>query len=205
VADIPPLDPNVAGPVDNPPAPAGTFWQRRVVGPVVAQLKQGITPEKIALTIAVGSALANFPFVGTMWLCLLAGIVLKLNQPIIQAVNVLFTPLHLFLIPNYFYWGNKLFGAPQVRLGMRNSVELMWNMLLHDPGLFAHRFGLMVFHATVVWAAIAPLWITIIYYSARTTLREIVRVRTEAAAKAVIAAAAAGAVKNTDPSDHPVP
>lgn len=184
-----------------PPAPPRTLWQRRVVDPVVAQLKQGITPEKIALTIAVGSALANFPFVGTMWLCLLAGIVLKLNQPIIQAVNVLFTPLHLLLLPNYFYWGNKLFGAPQVRLGMRNSVELMWNLLLHDPTLFANRFGLLIFHAAVVWAIVAPLWIAVIYYSARTTLREIVRVRLETAARA----AAASAPKVVDPRDHPVP
>ena len=172
-----------------------------MVDPVVAQLKQGITPEKIALTIAVGSALANFPFVGTMWLCLLAGILLKLNQPIIQAVNVLFTPLHLLLLPNYFYWGNKLFGAPQIRLGMRNSVELMWNLLLQDPKLFANRFGLLIFHASVIWAIIAPLWIAVIYYSARTTLREIIRVRLETAARA----AASVAPKVIDPRDHPVP
>ena len=172
---------------------------------MVLQLKQGITPEKIALTIAVGSALANFPFVGTMWLCLLAGVLLKLNQPIIQAVNVLFTPLHLFLIPNFFYWGNKLFGAPHTRLGMRNPVEFieqMWRLLLHDPAAFAHRFGLLIFHATVVWAVIAPLWIALIYYSARTTLREIARVRAEAAARAALAATAP---KLIDPADHPVP
>ena len=39
-----------------PPADATTrrtLWQRRVRDPIVAQLTQGITPEKIALTIAV--------------------------------------------------------------------------------------------------------------------------------------------------------
>ena len=176
-----------------------TFWQRRVLDPVVAQLTQGITPEKIALTIAVGSALANFPLVGTMWLCLLAGIILRLNQPIIQAVNIIFTPVHLLIvIPNLFYWGNKLFGVPQPRGGsMRNSAELMWNLLIHEPMTFFHRFGVLVFHATVVWAIIAPFWITVIYYSLRTTLREVVRVRAEAAKTA--------AAKPADPTDHPVP
>jgi uncharacterized protein (DUF2062 family) len=175
-----------------------TFWQRRVVDPVVAQLTQGITPEKIALTIAVGSALANFPVIGTAWLCLLAGIILRLNQPIIQTVNILFTPIHLLLIPNFFYWGNKLFGVSQPRLGMRHSAELMWNLLLHEPTMFFHRFGMLVFHATVVWALVAPIWSVIIYYSIRTTLREVARVRAEAAAKAV-------AAKLADPTNHPVP
>ena len=53
-----------------------------------------------------------------------------------------------------------------------------------------------------VWAVIAPLWITVIYYSARTTLREITRVRAEAAAKAALAATAP---KVIDVTDHPVP
>ena len=70
-----------------------------MIDPIAAQLTQGITPEKIALTLAVGSALALFPILGTTTLlCLLAGILLRLNQPIIQMVNALCTPLHLPVI-----------------------------------------------------------------------------------------------------------
>ena len=171
--------------------------------PIVAQLTQGITPEKIALTIAVGSALALFPMLGvTTLFCLLAGIILRLNQPMIQVVNYLCTPIHLPLIVYFWHLGEKLFGVPHVKMRMRESAEAMWNLLWSDPGLFLHRFGLLVFHAAIVWAIIAPLWITVIYYTSRTTLREVARVRAEVAAKAL---AKVTASKPADPTNHPVP
>lgn len=182
-----------------PLEPKRTLWQRRVADPIVAQLTQGITPEKIALTIAVGSALALFPMLGvTTIFCLIAGVILRLNQPMIQVVNYLCTPIHLPLIFYFWHLGEKLFGVPHVRMRMRESAELMWNLLWRDPGVFAHRFGLLVFHATVVWAILAPFWVAIVYYTSRTTLREVARVRAESAAKAA-------ASKLADPTNHPVP
>ena len=62
-----------------------SFWRRRVRDPIMAQLKQGTTPEKIALTIGLGVALGVFPILGsTTALCLAAAALLKLNQPVIQ-------------------------------------------------------------------------------------------------------------------------
>ncbi len=181
-----------------PPGPTRTFWQRRVIDPVLAQLTQGITPEKIALTIAVGSALALFPMLGvTTLFCFLAGIVLRLNQPIIQVVNYLCTPIHIPLIFYCLHLGEKLFGVPHTRIRLGEFAKLVWD----DPILFAHKFGLTVLHATVVWAIAAPVWIAVMYFTARTTLREIARVRAEAAARA----AALVAPKVTDTTDHPVP
>lgn len=69
-------------------ASAGSFWQRRVVSPLVNQLRQGITPEKLALTIALGGLIAVFPILGSATiLCGFAAVALRLNQPIIQLVN----------------------------------------------------------------------------------------------------------------------
>ena len=86
-------DPNVESlPPVQVPAATRRFWQRWLVDPVTRQLTQGVTPEKVSLTIAVGSALALFPILGTTtWLCVLAGIALGLNQAIIQGVNALCT------------------------------------------------------------------------------------------------------------------
>jgi uncharacterized protein (DUF2062 family) len=193
-----PLPPDLnAVPTPVTPTPR-TFLQRRVVDPIVAQLTQGITPEKIALTIAVGSTLALFPMLGvTTVLCFLAGVVLRLNQPIIQVVNYLCTPIHIPLIFYFVHLGEKLFGVPHTRVRLGEFAKLVWD----DPILFAHKFGLTVFHAAVVWAIAAPVWITVIYFSARTTLREIARVRAESAARA----AALVAPKVADATDHPVP
>jgi len=62
--------------VDETPIPdsrAGFFWQRRIITPIANQIRQGITPEKIALTIALGLLLSVFPILGaTTILCGLA-------------------------------------------------------------------------------------------------------------------------------------
>jgi uncharacterized protein (DUF2062 family) len=151
-----------------------TFWQRRVLDPVVAQLTQGITPEKIALTIAIGSALALFPILGTTTLlCLLVGIVLRLNQPIIQAVNYLCTPIHLPLIWWMVRTGEWLFGEPHRPFKMRVLANLLWE----EPMQFLRVFGTTGLHAIVVWAILAPFWALLFYHLLLPVLREMTRVR----------------------------
>jgi len=185
-------------PAEPAAAPPRTFWQRRVLDPIVAQLTQGITPEKIALTIAVGSALALFPILGTTTLlCFLAGILLRLNQPIIQAVNYLCTPLHIPLIFGFVRAGEWLFAAPHHPFRIRLLAKLVWE----EPVRFMHEFGATGFHAIVVWAFFAPFWTTLLYYTALPILREIARVRKEAAAKIAAAKVAA----EEPPAEHPVP
>jgi uncharacterized protein (DUF2062 family) len=64
------------------------FWQERMVALVAAQLMQGVTPQKIALSIALGISLGIIPVLGvTTMLCAMAAIRFKLNQPVIQLVN----------------------------------------------------------------------------------------------------------------------
>jgi len=154
-------------------AAARTPWQRHVIDPIAVQLTQGITPEKIALTLAVGSALALFPILGTTTLlCILAGVLLKLNQPIIQMVNALCTPLHLPVIFLEFKVGSWLFHSPTPHLGI-----LMNHLLWSDPAGFVERFGLTALHAIAVWAVIAPLWVLVLYVLALPVLREALRRR----------------------------
>lgn len=163
-----------------PPPPARTFWQRRVLDPVVAQLTQGITPQKIALTIAVGSCIALFPILGTTTLlCLLIGIVLRLNQPIIQVVNYLCTPIHIPLIWWMVRTGEWLFNEPHHPFKMRVLANLLWE----EPMQFLRVFGMTGLHAIVVWAILAPFWTVAIYHIALPVLREVARVRLTVAPK----------------------
>jgi uncharacterized protein (DUF2062 family) len=181
-------------------------WQRKVAYPIVAQLTQGLTPHKIALTIAVGSAIAMFPILGTTTvLCLLVGIVMRLNQPIVQAVNYLWTPLHVFFIGFSLRWGERLFAVRHTRLEWRHLRTLLpenWTQVIQEPGVVLHNLIQLIrdysgtaFHAVVVWAILAPFWATAIYYVALPILRGIDKVRLDAAAKV-----AAEKAKN-----HPVP
>ena len=100
-------------PVVRAEAPRRKFWQRWLVDPIMRQLTQGVSPKKISLTIAVGSALALFPILGTTtWLCVLAGITLGLNQAIIQGVNALCTFAYFPLIVVFVRFGDTLAGTP---------------------------------------------------------------------------------------------
>ena len=147
-----------------PSEPRRTFWQRRVRDPIVAQLTQGISPEKIALTIAVGSAFALFPVLGTTTLlCFLVAWGMRLNQPIVQLINQALWPLHFPAIFGCIWLGESLFGAPHVHIGMRyltKMSELIWN----DPARFFHQFGLTVMYGVVAWAIIAPFYIAAVYH-----------------------------------------
>ena len=150
-------EPPPAAPTD---APRRKFWQRWLVDPIVRQLTQGVTPQKIAMTIAVGSALALFPILGTTTtLCVLVGILFGLNQPIIQGVNALCTFVYFPLIVVFVRFGDALAGSPPSSI----NIPLMITMFTHHPGDFFRQFGVTALHAMLGWAVVAPVWVPLVY------------------------------------------
>ena len=149
-----------------------SFWQRRVVAPIVAQLTQGVTPEKIAFTVALGIALGVFPILGaTTVLCAIAGIVVKLNQPIIQAVNYLVYPLQLVLLIPFYRCGEHLLGRAPIPL----SVSLLLERFRADAVQFLKDFGMVGVGGILVWLILAPPAIAAIYFVTRGPLRALGR------------------------------
>ena len=185
---------------DSPPSTAKrTFWQRRVRDPLVAQLTQGITPEKISLTIAVGSACALFPILGTTtFLCFLVALALRLNQPIIQLINQALWPVHVPVIVLCVHLGEILFRVPRQR-GFVREMLAFWNQpftsFWSHLGDFFQRFGPTAWHAIIAWAILAPFYIGAVYYIALPLMRSVARIKAEAAAKAL----------GAKPSEHPIP
>jgi uncharacterized protein (DUF2062 family) len=149
-----------------------SFWQRRVVAPIVAQLRRGITPEKIALTIALGLVLGVFPILGsTTLLCGLAAVVLRLNQPIIQLVNYFAYPLQLALIIPIYRAGEILFHQAPVPL----SIPLIFARFRADFWQFLRDFGMIAVQGIVVWCLLAPVVVAVLYFSLRPALRVLAR------------------------------
>ena len=155
----------------NPTAATPSFWQRRVRGPVVALFTQGVTPDKIALTFAVGSACSLFPFLGfTSLLNLGVGLWLRLNQPLLQTLNQVLGPLQLLLILGYVRLGEWLWRAPDGRLTLREMIQVFRDASLRE---FLHRFGWAGIHAFTAWALTSPLLILALYYLLRPVLRRL--------------------------------
>jgi uncharacterized protein (DUF2062 family) len=156
---------------DNPIAPPPrSFWQRRVVNLLVGQLKQGITPEKIALTVALGFTLGIFPIMGTTTvLCAVVGIWLKLNQPIIQFVNYIIYPLQISLILVFVRVGEWMTRAERVPF----SIPELLRKFQASPRRFMQEFGVTGLHAMIALAVAAPVLIVVIYYSVLTPMRKL--------------------------------
>ncbi|MFN0126123.1 MAG: DUF2062 domain-containing protein [Verrucomicrobiales bacterium] len=149
-----------------------SFWRRRLVDPLVAQLRQGVTPEKLALTLALGLALGCFPIIGsTTVLCAAAAVVLRLNQPIIHTINQLVYPLQLALLIPYYRMGEWLFRTPSVPL----SLPLLFERFAADAWQFLQDYGLLALQGIAVWCLLAPGAIAFVYFATRDSLRVLAR------------------------------
>lgn len=138
------------------------IWRQRVVAVVRAQLSQGFTPGKIALTVALGVNLGIIPILGcTTLLCGLAGFWLKLNQPVIQLVNWLAAPLQLMLILVFIRLGEWLAGAPRLTLALPELLR----QFHASPAGFLRRFGGAGLEGVLAWLLIAPLLTAVIYFA----------------------------------------
>jgi uncharacterized protein (DUF2062 family) len=146
-----------------------SFWRRRVLRLILDQLRQGITPEKIALTIALGAALGIFPILGSSTvLCALVALWLRLNQPVIQLVNYLAYPAQLALLLPFYRSGESLFGQPHVPIF---SVVELAERFRAGPGKFFVDYGMVGVYGVVVWCLIAPLLIASLYWGLCPILR----------------------------------
>jgi hypothetical protein len=136
------------------------FFRRRIARPIVDLLRQGVTPEKMALSLALGVALGVFPMLGTTTaLCALVAFIWRLNLPAIQIVNYFVYPLQIALLLPFFRLGEKLFGAPHLPLSASQILATV-----HASFWDATRFlWTTIWHAALAWCLIAPVFVGLAY------------------------------------------
>jgi uncharacterized protein (DUF2062 family) len=162
------------GPVaaaDSPASP-GSIWERRVMTPIVRQLRQGVTPDAVALTVALGLAIGVFPIIGaTTLLCGAVAVGLRLNQPIIQLVNYFAYPLQLTLLIPFYRAGEWLFAQPHMSL----SIPMLIARFRAGAWTFLGDFGRIGAQGIVVWCLVAPVIAAGVYFMIRPSLRALAR------------------------------
>lgn len=138
------------------------FLQRRVLKPLLKLLRQGVTPEKLALSLALSATLAVIPAFGwSVWLCGICALVFGLNLPAMQAVNYFMYPAQIALLPPFFRLGEKLFRAPHLPI----SVSQIYAMVHADLWGAIKFLWNTTWHAMVVWGLIAPFAVALIYFA----------------------------------------
>jgi uncharacterized protein (DUF2062 family) len=146
------------------------YFKRRLVRPILDLLRHGVTPEKIALSVALGAALGVFPALGwSTTLCAIAAIVLRLNLPAIQLVNYFVYPAQIALLVPFFRWGEKLFHAPHFPI----SVSQIYSLFHGSAWIATKLLWTTIWHAMVVWGMIAPVFVGLVYLILTPVLRRV--------------------------------
>ena len=144
------------------PPPAGWF-RRRVVAPLVSLLRQGLAPQQLALTVALGLGIGLVPLLGiTTALAAFVALRLRLNVAALQLVTHLFSPVQLLLLLPLLRQGARLLGgtaAPDLTLASlrqllahdwRGALSLLWRAELGALVLWllgASALGVVVYFA----------------------------------------------------------
>ena len=149
--------------------------QHKLVQLTLALLSEGMTPHKLALTLALGLLLGAIPVLGTTTvLCALAAVVFRLNLPLIEAVQFLAYPLQLLLLIPFMQAGQWIFRQPPLPF---TRVELL--ALLHSGWRYAiEQLWLFSLHGVVAWLLLGGAGAAMIYLILRPLLAWVLARRT---------------------------
>jgi uncharacterized protein (DUF2062 family) len=148
----------------------------RVVAPVVQQLVQGVTPEKLALSVALGVVVSVMPVLGVTTLVGLAvSAALRLNHVAVVAANYAAYPLQIILFIPFFQMGAWVTRGPPVPFSFTQvQAELaagIWPTVL--------RYAEANARALAAWILVAPLATWLLFLALRPLLSRLPIPRTE--------------------------
>lgn len=134
------------------------FVRCKVLRPVLRQLRGGVTPRRMAWSLALGMVIGINPSVGlTTILIVMVAWVLGLNQMASQIGAHVVAPLHLLLFIPFIDLGVHLFHTRRLPLDRRQIEHLS-----HHPWRLIHEIWGWEWHALVVWGVVAAIALPLI-------------------------------------------
>jgi uncharacterized protein (DUF2062 family) len=117
-------------------------------------LCQGVSPRRLAITLALGFAIGCIPVIGIpTLLCAALAFGLRLNLPAIQAANYAAMPFQLALILPFVRLGGWIF-SPGASSPAHTALTATALFHLSGSGLMLHM-GALTGHALVAWLLLA--------------------------------------------------
>jgi uncharacterized protein (DUF2062 family) len=124
-------------------------------------LKQGISPEKLALAVALGICLGIIPLLGaTSLLCMAAAFSFRLNMGAIQVVNYLTYPLQLILYIPFLKYGASIFSNEKFNY----SLSEITTMLSENTWQTIQKFFWVNVYGLLLWLIIAAVLYIFLYF-----------------------------------------
>jgi uncharacterized protein (DUF2062 family) len=133
--------------------PIREFFRCKVLRPLLRQLRCGVTPRRLAWSLALGMVLGINPSVGlTTLVVILLAWTLGLSQVASQIGTHVVAPLHLLLFIPFIELGVYLFHTRRLPLTRRQMEHLT-----KHPLRMVHEVWRWEWHALVVWGVLAAV------------------------------------------------
>ncbi|MBS1820618.1 MAG: DUF2062 domain-containing protein [Acidobacteria bacterium] len=143
---------------------------RRIALPILALLRMGATPQRLAWSIAVGVVIGINPLLGsTTVLCLAVAAIFRLNIAASQVGNHIVYPLELLLFVPFLQLGSMVFHTAGLPLAPSAILEAA----RRHPIDLVREIWRWEWHALVVWAAIAVVVAPVIAVALTPLLRRL--------------------------------
>ena len=129
------------------------FVRCRVLRPLLRLLRGGVTPRRLAWSLALGMVIGINPSVGiTTVLVVMLAWIFGLNQVASQIGVHAVAPLHLLLFVPFMEVGIHLFRTRQLPMSLKQIEHLS-----HHPLRLVRNIWQWEWHALIVWGVVAAV------------------------------------------------
>lgn len=158
-----------------PSEPPRSWFRRRALDPFLDLLKAGLSPEKLALTIALGVVFGLVPVFGiTTLLSVAVALRLRLNVAAMQLAAHLMSAFQLALLIPFLRGGARLMGqGPQVA---HLTVASLRQLIAHEGwGAVAHLLWRAELGALLLWAGASVLLVAGLYMVLKVVFQRVLK------------------------------
>ena len=136
------------------------WLRRRIVDPLLALLRQGVSPDRLALCVAIGVVVGNIPILGVSTiLCGVIALAFRLNLPAIQIVQAAMAPTQVLLIIPFVRLGEWILHVPPQPVSIKEGLAL----LAQGVGYAVVALWDAILHAGLAWILVAPMAVFLFY------------------------------------------
>ncbi len=139
----------------------------RILRPILRLLKRGVSPKRLAWSLAIALMVGINPFIGTTTLLmLLLASVFRLNHVATQIGIHAVAPLQWLLFLPFVHAGIVVFGTHRLPFSKHDIMQLSHRHPLH----LIHLLWLWEWHALVIWVVLAAPLVPLIALQIRRML-----------------------------------
>ena len=137
-----------------------SWLYRRILAPLLALLKQGMSPRRLALCVAIGVVVGNVPILGiSTILCTAIALSFGLNLPAIQLVQAAMAPTQILLIIPFVRLGEWILRVPPQPVSIKEGLDLIAQGVGHAVVVLWDA----ILHAGLAWILVAPIAVYLFY------------------------------------------